>query len=77
VSICLHIDVESLEQVADGLWFPSAGVIRVTDTERVNLFYTTKPIKVNQGLTKEDFQIKFPQGTEVHDAINDKEYTVE
>jgi len=73
----LTFDVESLEQVADGLWFPSAGVIRVPDTERVNLFYTTKPIKVNYGLTKENFQIKFPKGTEVHDKIKDKEYTVE
>lgn len=72
----LTIEVHSLEQVAEGLWFPSSGVINCTDSERVDAYQATSKVLVNQGLTEKDFDIKFPPGTKVHDEIKDLEYVV-
>jgi hypothetical protein len=72
----LTIDVHSLEQVADGLWFPSSGTISSSDEERINIYQATGKIFANQGLKDENFDIEFPLGTKVYDAINDIEYTI-
>jgi len=72
----LNFEVHSLEQVAEGLWFPSSGLIRKTDNERMDGFQTIGKIVVNQGLTDEHFDIDFPPGTEVRDEIRGTEYIV-
>jgi len=70
----LSVKVESLEEVAEGLWFPSSGIITTADSDRVNAYQAIGPIIVNQGLADEHFDIDFPVGTEVHDEIQGKEY---
>jgi len=72
----LTFEVHSLEQVAEGLWFPSSGLIKTTDSERMDGFQTIGKIVVNQGLTDEHFDIDFPPGTEVRDEIRDLKYVV-
>ena len=72
----LTFDVGALEQVAEALWFPSSGLIKTTDSERMDGFQTIGKIVVNQGLTHEYFDIDFPPGTEVRDEIRDLEYVV-
>jgi len=71
-----RFDVNSLEQVANGLWFPSGGTISSSDKERINTFQATGKILVNQDLKDEDFDIEFPRGTKVYDRRQDKEYVV-
>jgi len=70
------IEVDSLEQVAEGLWFPSGGTISSPDDKQMNVYRATSKIVVNQGLTDEDFDIEFPPGTKVRDEIRDTEYIV-
>jgi len=72
----LNIDVGSLEEVADGLWFPSSGTASCTDEGKINVYEATGPIVVNQGLKSEDFDIKFPLGTKVYDHIDNTKYVV-
>jgi hypothetical protein len=72
----LIFEVQSLEKVGEGLWFPSSGVIYVAGQERVNAFKTTSKILVNQGLTDKNFDIEFPPGTRVADEIKNTEYVV-
>jgi hypothetical protein len=72
----LTVDVFSLEQVDDGLWFPSSGTISSSNENRINMFQTIGKIIVNQGLENEDFDIKFPTGTRVYNKINDTEYVI-
>lgn len=74
--VALAFEVHSLEQVAEGLWFPSSGLISDPDDERVSVFQTIGKIAVNQGLTEQHFDIDFPPGTEVRDEIRDLEYVV-
>jgi hypothetical protein len=74
--IALAFDVQSLEQIAKGLWFPSSGVINDPDSEIKSGFRTTDKILVNQGLADKDFDIEFPVGTKVYDRINDRGYIV-
>jgi hypothetical protein len=69
-------DVQSLQKVAEGLWFPSSGLISRPDSEEINVYQTIGEIAVNQGLTAEDFDIEFPVGTKVHDEIQGREYIV-
>jgi hypothetical protein len=73
VSCC---QVLSLEQVADGLWFPSSGRIGCPDAAHSNIYTATGKILVNQGLTEKDFDIAFPPGTKVRDEIKDVTYVV-
>jgi len=71
------VEVHSLEQVAEGLWFPSSGVIRSAGCERMDAFQAISKIVVNQGLTDEYFDIiDFPPGTKVRDEIKGTEYVV-
>jgi hypothetical protein len=71
------VDVNSLEEVKKGLWFPSRGVIKGTPEERMNIYRATSKIIVNQSLKDEVFDIgAFPAGTRVEDEITGKTYTV-
>lgn len=70
------IEVNSLEEVAKGLWFPSGGTISSPDDKQMNGYRAISEIVVNQGLTDEDFDIEFPPGTKVRDEIRDTEYIV-
>jgi hypothetical protein len=74
--VSLTFEVCSLEEVAQGLWFPSSGVINRAGYKRVNAWQATSKILVNRGLTEKDFDVKFPPGTKVRDEIKDVEYTV-
>jgi len=72
----LSVNVETLEEVAEGLWFPDSGTITDPDSDQVSAYQAISPILVNQGLTDEHFDIDFPVGTKVHDEIQDRKYTV-
>ncbi|HIJ67196.1 MAG TPA: hypothetical protein HPP51_02795, partial [Planctomycetes bacterium] len=74
--VALSANVEFLEEVAKGVWFPNSGTFTVPCSDRVSTYQATGPIIVNQGLTDEDFDIDFPVDTKVHDEIQDKKYTV-
>ena len=74
--VALSVNVESLEEVANGVWFPVIGTFTIPGSDRVSTYQATGPILVNQGLTDEHFDIDFPVGTEVYDEIQDKEYVV-
>lgn len=74
--IASYDEVDSLEQIADGVWFPTSGLHRIGNEERVNSFQVKGKILVNQGLTDDDFDIKFPVGTRVSDQITGREYKV-
>ena len=69
------VDVNSLEQVSKGLWFPSAGSLKLVKSNLTNTYRATK-IVVNQGLRDKDFDIEFPQGAKVRDEINGLTYVV-
>jgi hypothetical protein len=75
-SVALSVNVESLEEVANGLWFPSSGTFTIPGSDQVNAYNAIGPILVNQGLTDEHFDIDFPVGTKVNDEIQDKKYVV-
>ncbi len=62
-------EVGSLEEVAEGLCFPSSGQIMSKSDGWTNLYIATSEILVNQGLTREDFDIEFPPGTVIVDEI--------
>lgn len=68
--------VESLDEVSEGLWFPSSGITTNHDSGLINAYQAIGPILVNQGLADEHFDIDFPAGTKVHDEIEGKEYIV-
>ncbi len=72
----LTFEINSLEQVGEGLWFPSGGRISSTDDKRANVYRAISKIVVNQGLTDEHFDIESPPGTKVIDEIRDTEYIV-
>ena len=74
--VAIAVEVNSLEQVAEGLWFPSSGIIRSPDDEETNVYRATSKIVINQGLTDEHFDIKFPPGTKVYDEIKNLKYVV-
>jgi hypothetical protein len=74
--VALSVNVESLEEVAKGLWFPGSGTNTVPDSDRVGAYNAIGPILVNQGLTDEHFDINFPVGTKVQDEIKGKQYIV-
>jgi hypothetical protein len=76
IKVAYTVEVQSLACVGDGLWFPTSGIIRHPDEERIDAFQATGKIVVNQGLRKEDFNIEFPPGTRISDNISGREYTV-
>jgi hypothetical protein len=70
------VEVQSLQSVGEGLWFPTSGVISAPDDKQVNAFQVTGKILINQGLMEKDFDINFPAGMRVSDRIAGREYTV-
>jgi hypothetical protein len=74
--ISFIVEVQSLEKIGEGLWFPTSGTISSPDDKHVNAFQVIGKILVNQGLTEKDFDINFPAGTKVEDQISGREYTV-
>ncbi len=72
----LTFDVLSLQKVDENLWFPGSGVIRDCDEDRVNVFEVTKPVSLNKGLAKSNFQFDFPKNTRVHNKTENKDYVV-
>jgi len=74
----LVVQITSLEKVAEGLWFPSSGIVGPAgDPNDADVYIATSRIVVNQGLTDKDFDIKFPAGTKVYDEIRDLKYIVQ
>jgi len=74
--IAMVVDVHSLEQVTEGLWFPSSGLIRSLNDEQSTVYLASSRILVNQGLKKEYFDIDFPAGTKVYDETRGIRYVV-
>ncbi|MBE3144732.1 MAG: hypothetical protein IMZ61_12555 [Planctomycetes bacterium] len=70
------VEVQSVQSVGDGLWFPSSGIIQDGESPKAYGFRATSKIVVNKGLKKEDFNIEFQPGTKVSDQIAGREYTV-
>lgn len=70
------VDVNSLEEVSKGLWFPSAGALKSAESNLTNTYRATK-IVLNQGLTDEDFDMEFPPGTKVFDKIAGVTYVIQ
>jgi prepilin-type processing-associated H-X9-DG protein len=60
------VNIDQLEEVSKGLWYPAGGRIVPTDEESSNIYKASKII-VNQGLTPEYFVLEFPPGTHVLD----------
>lgn len=74
--VIITMDVDSLEQVAEGLWFPSSGHTSRPNDTHIDAYIITGKIVINQGFTDKDFDIDFPPGTKVLDEINNQEYNV-
>ena len=74
--VAASVNVESLEEVAEGLWFPVSGTFTIPGSDRVSTYQAISPILVNQGFTDEHFDIDFPVGTKVYDEIQDRDYIV-
>jgi hypothetical protein len=72
----LSIEVHTLEKVREGLWFPTSGLIIGSGDKHNDGFQTTAPVRINQGLKDEVFDIQFPSGTTVQDDINNREYVI-
>ena len=67
------VNILSLEKVADGLWFPNQGYLKMIQGNLTNIYKASK-IVVNQGLTDEDFDINFPPGTRITNEITGLRY---
>lgn len=76
--VTLTIDVNSLQEVQKGLWFPSSGSINKipTSNERANVYIASGKININQNVKNEDFDVEFPGGTKVSDEVTGKMYTI-
>ncbi len=74
--INFSVNVTSLEKVSDNLWFPSKGYLKQVGSGLINTYKATK-IVVNQGLTDDYFDIKFPPGTRITNEISGLSYVSE
>jgi hypothetical protein len=70
------VDVNSLAQVAKGLWFPTGGSLAIAGSNLRNVYKAGKVV-VNRGLTDRYFTIEFPPGTRVRDQVMGGSYVVE
>jgi len=70
------VDVNSLTEVAKGVWFPTSGSLVPADSNEVRNVYKASTVVVNSGLKEEDFTFEFPPGTQVHDEIAGVRYVV-
>ncbi|NLZ05549.1 MAG: hypothetical protein GXY19_10285 [Phycisphaerae bacterium] len=66
------VEVQSLEEVSKGIWFPMKG--NIPDSNNV---YEARTVQLNRGLPEEYFNIEFPLGTKVVDHIADRQYVVD
>lgn len=69
-------DAFELKQLENGFWFPMKGVIIDNEDDRKQVYVVNK-VKVNQGLTAEDFDFEFPVGTRIINEIANTQYIVE
>lgn len=74
--LSFSIEVQSLQSVGEGLWFPASGIYQDAESPMAYAFQVTGKFIVNQELKTEDFDIKFPSGTRVSDQISGREYKV-
>lgn len=74
--LAIVVEVQSLQSVGEGLWFPTSGTSKWSDDEHERAFQVKGKILINQGFMDKDFDIKFPVGTRVSDQIAGKEYKV-
>jgi len=75
--VVIRVDIHSLQEVSDGLWFPSSGSVEAPrQGPQSHVFQAVGRIVVNQGLAAKDFDIVFPAGTKVHDEIRNITYTI-
>jgi len=65
-AVTVEVDVLALEEVADGLWFPVKGTTG-WDAENARNVYEAKAVKINQNLSRDDFDLEFPPGSVVSD----------
>ncbi len=70
------VDVNSLAQVAGGLWFPTGGSLTMAGSSLRNVYKAGK-VAVNRGLSDKYFTIEFPPGTRVRDEITGSRHVVE
>lgn len=76
-NVSFHADVNSFQEVLEGLWFPSSGTLHIQSMEgRKNQYRAIAPIVVNQRLSEADFDISFTQGAEVNDEVRGRTYLV-
>jgi hypothetical protein len=62
----IAVDVQTLQEVADGLWFPFKGTSDIPGEDNGSVF-EVRNVTLNQNLSKDDFNLAFPPGTEVSD----------
>ncbi len=72
--LAFSVEVTSLDAVADGLWFPSSGMIHHSEGTRADAFQATTKLLVNRGLTAKNLDIDFPPGTRIYNRITGSEY---
>jgi len=68
------VEVTSLQKIADGLWFPSSGIMNHYHGMTKIEYKAIGNIVINQGLKEEDFDIEFPTGTQVDDQVRGIKY---
>jgi beta-lactamase regulating signal transducer with metallopeptidase domain len=74
--VASSVEVNSLQKVADGLWFPSSGIMNHYQGKTKIVYKAIGKIVINQGLREEDFALEFPTGTKVDDQVRSIKYIV-
>jgi hypothetical protein len=64
-----EVDVLALQEVAEGLWLPFKGTMGSPKEDDGSVF-EVKSIRLNQHLSKDDFNLAFPPGIEVNDETS-------
>jgi hypothetical protein len=72
--ITLEYNVRKFRSIGDGLWFPTECEFRSSNAD-INTISVTE-VDVNSILDEKEFELEFPPGTRVKDAITGKHYTV-
>ncbi|UCD50762.1 MAG: hypothetical protein JSW27_24970 [Phycisphaerales bacterium] len=62
----IEVDVLALREVSPNLWFPVKGTTTFPDDNDGDV-YEASSVTLNQNLSKDDFNLAFPPGTEVND----------
>jgi hypothetical protein len=74
--LSFSLEVQSLQSVGEGLWFPTSGIYQDAESPMAYAFQVTGKFIVNEGMKVEDFDINFPSGTRVSNQITGREYKV-